>query len=87
MKPYKKQNRFSLFSVNFQGIRRLGSLIGDAIAGKEYDYTAASKTYEAGKEYGYDLTISDSKELVINGDVTITDWEQAGDYEGTVNEK
>ena len=55
--------------------------------GKEYDYTAASKTYEAGKEYGYDLTISDSKELVINGDVTITDWEQAGDYEGTVNEK
>ena len=55
--------------------------------GNEYDYTAASKTYEAGKEYGYDLTISDSKELVINGDVTITDWEQAGDYEGTVNEK
>lgn len=55
--------------------------------GKEYDYTADAKTYEAGKEYGFDLTISDSKELVINGDVTITDWEQAGDYEGTVNEK
>ena len=40
MKSYKKQNRFSLFTVNFQGIRRLGSLIGDAIAGKEYDYTS-----------------------------------------------
>lgn len=39
MKQDKKQNRFSLFSVNFQGIRRLGSLIGDAIAGREYDYT------------------------------------------------
>ncbi|MPM12233.1 Multidrug export protein MepA [bioreactor metagenome] len=39
MKRDKKQNRFSIFSVNFQGIRRLGSLIGDAIAGREYDYT------------------------------------------------
>lgn len=39
MKQYKNQNKFSFFSVNFQGIRRLGSLIGDAIAGKEYDYT------------------------------------------------
>lgn len=55
--------------------------------GKQYDYTESAKPYEAGKEYGINLTISDSKELVINGDVTITDWEQAGNYEGTVNEK
>lgn len=55
--------------------------------GKQYDYTESAKPYAAGKEYGINLTISDSKELVINGDVTITDWEQAGNYEGTVNEK
>lgn len=55
--------------------------------GKQYEYSESAKTYEAGKEYNFNLSISDSKELVITGDVTITDWEQAGDYDGTVNEK
>lgn len=55
--------------------------------GKQYEYSEPAKSYEAGKEYNFNLSISDSKELVIKGDVTITDWEQAGDYDGTVNEK
>lgn len=55
--------------------------------GKQYEYSEPAKSYEAGKEYNFNLSISDSKELVIKGDVTITDWEQAGDYNGTVNEK
>lgn len=55
--------------------------------GKRYEYSERAKPYEAGKEYNFNLSISDSKELVIKGDVTIKDWEQAGDYNGTVNEK
>lgn len=39
MQPHKNKDKFTLFSINFQGIRRLGSLIGEAIAGKDYDYT------------------------------------------------
>lgn len=55
--------------------------------GKEYEYTEATKKYEPGKEYTFKLTINDSKELIISGDITITDWLPAGDYDGTVNEK
>lgn len=33
------KGKFTLFSLNFQGVRRIGSLIGDAISGKETDFT------------------------------------------------
>lgn len=56
-------------------------------AGKQYDYTEVAKSYEAGKEYTFNLTISDNKDLVIDGDIIITDWTPTGDYEGTVNEQ
>lgn len=55
--------------------------------GKEYEYTESAKQYEPGKEYTFNLTINDSKELIISGDITITDWLPAGNYDGTVNEK
>lgn len=55
-------------------------------AGKNYSYTAPSKSYEGGKEYTYNLIISDSKELVIDGEVQVTPWESGGEYDGTVRE-
>lgn len=35
----KKHAQNIIFGINFQGIRKAGSLIGSAISGKEYDYT------------------------------------------------
>ncbi|PLW94340.1 MAG: MATE family efflux transporter [Marinilabiliales bacterium] len=35
----KKNKQNILFGINFQGIRKAGTLIGSAIAGKDYDYT------------------------------------------------
>lgn len=55
--------------------------------GKEYDYIEIASDYEAGKEYTFNLTINNNKDLVIEGDVIITDWQPAGDFEGSVNEK
>lgn len=55
-------------------------------AGKNYSYTAPSKSYEGGKEYTYNLKISDSKELVIDGEVVVTPWKSGGEYDGTVRE-
>ncbi len=40
MQPHKnKKEPFTLFSINFQGVRRIGSLIADSIKGKEADFT------------------------------------------------
>lgn len=55
--------------------------------GKEYEYTEVASNYESGKEYTFSLRINDDKELVIDGDVTITDWKEANHFEGSVNEK
>lgn len=55
-------------------------------AGKNYIYPAPSKSYEGGKEYTYNLKISDSKELVIDGEVQVTPWKSGGEYDGTVRE-
>lgn len=51
-----------------------------------YQYTAISNTYLRGKEYTYNLTIDDTQELSISGDIEVTDWINGGDYEGTVQE-
>lgn len=54
--------------------------------GKEYEYVESQKKYEPGKEYTFNLTISDNKNLIINGNIQITDWKDAGNFEGSVNE-
>lgn len=49
----------------------------------DYDYILPENTFEEGKEYTYNLSVTDNHELTLNA-VNVNPWVSGGKYEGNI---
>lgn len=73
---------FYIFPSNNQQLR-----MDITYNGKVYEYVETANSYNPGKEYTFSLTINKENELVIDGNIAIIEWKEAGNFNGSVNEK